>query len=704
MITRDDIRLYRAQVNNDEDNGGGSMSGDEVVDGVVNNLFPDVSRIDTTNGDVAMRKVFPAVITENTDVYYGAHTIIRKNPDDERVAVIMVDTKDPHDRRSEAQSKSEAALTFSYEAQFYLFGAHIAGMRALTFMGTLSTEAPPLGDAFYITDGQNSQYVRIVDVETREVTMSYSSGGGNFVDYQRKLFICEITAPLDSDFDGSAFYPGGNQSAVHTYHTTDANAVKYHGTKTLTQDWTTDSAILQLDSIYNQLVPASLRQDALVDQQGPRDLPVLISSMPDKYDGNASGIETTGQIVSNFAFEFTNANGQQWTIDLGSPIEPGSVDIGGSLEVNGYIEHGTVITGVIDHVNGYIHLKRNSSGTSSGSFSISFTRAASALVAARFTTAIDINSGNNGLVHIQNIHPIPSPGSLRVEYRSGGKWYEIAMNTLTTLGIDSDIGVGSINYNGDGSASVSVTLGAEPDINSKIIFTWAHAEGAEARELLPDKSYKVQLPINAGERVQRARITITGSYYGVVYEWNGAGFDLISGSGTLVGQIDPDTGLIIITELISSIGGRLISGDFSVDYDVIPTDSNTITETPDGSGVVTLDIGTIVASGDFEIQYPVSIDVNRSPTETVTRSAIFTVDQSGLLKRVSGAGVSKSDLFATAQLTTFSVDSAAGTVTFHPTNGLSPNEKTYKGVTYTTTSNTVKKSYTKSAVKWYGNI
>jgi hypothetical protein len=148
----------------------------------------------------------------------------------------------------------------------------------------------------------------------------------------------------------------------------------------------------------------------------------------------------------------------------------------------------------------------------------------------------------------------------------------------------------------------------------------------------------------------------------------------------------------------------LISGDFSVDYDVISTDSNTITETPDGSGVVTLDIGTTVASGDFEIQYPVSIEVNRSPTETVTRSATFTVDQSGLLKRVSGAGVSKSDLFATLQLTTFSVDGAAGTVTFHPTKGLSPNEKTYKGVTYTTTSNTVKKSYTKSAVKWYGNV
>jgi hypothetical protein len=120
----------------------------------------------------------------------------------------------------------------------------------------------------------------------------------------------------------------------------------------------------------------------------------------------------------------------------------------------------------------------------------------------------------------------------------------------------------------------------------------------------------------------------------------------------------------------------LISGDFSVDYDVISTDSNTITETPDGSGVVTLDIGTTVASGDFEIQYPVSIEVNRSPTETVTRSATFTVDQSGLLKRVSGAGVSKSDLFATLQLTTFSVDGAAGTVTFHPTKGLSPNEKT----------------------------
>ena len=39
MITRDDIRLFQAQVNNDEENGGGSMSGNEVIDGEINNLF-----------------------------------------------------------------------------------------------------------------------------------------------------------------------------------------------------------------------------------------------------------------------------------------------------------------------------------------------------------------------------------------------------------------------------------------------------------------------------------------------------------------------------------------------------------------------------------------------------------------------------------------------------------------------------------------
>jgi hypothetical protein len=633
MITRDDIRLYRAQVNNDEDNGGGSMSGDEVVDGVVNNLFPDISRIDTTAGDVAMRKVFPAVVTENTDVYYGAHTIIRKNPDDERVAVIMVDTKDPHDRRSEAQSKSEAALTFSYEAQFYLFGAHIAGMRALTFMGTLSTEAPPLGDAFYITDGQNSQYVRIVDVETREVTMSYSAGGGNFVDYQRKLFICEITAPLDSDFDGSAFYPGGNQSAVHTYHTTDANAVKYHGTKTLVQDWTTDSAILQLDSIYSQLVPASLRQEALVDQQGPKSLPVLISNLPDNYDGNASAIKQSSQISSSFPVEFTNANGQQYTVDLGSPLVPGSVSVEGKKEANGLIEVSSVVSAVVDHVNGTLRFERNSTGTATLNVVIAFTRAASALVAARFTTSVEIGSGNNGLVHTQNVHPIPSPGSLRIEYRSGGKWYEIPMNTMTSLGIDADIGVGSINYNGDGSATIAVTLGAEPDIGSRIIYTWAHAEGAESLELLPESNYKVQLPLSAGERVQRASITITGTYYsGVTYEWNGAGFDRVSGSGSMTGQVDADTGLITISELISASGERGFSGVFRVEYDVIPSDSFSVTQALNASDEVTLNIGASVAAGDFEVHYPVTLVVNKSATETVSRSATLTVDQTGALK------------------------------------------------------------------------
>ncbi len=74
-INKDDIKLYASQRLTDEDNGGGRATGDVVVDGQVNNLFRDISRIDRTVGDVAMRKVFVGVVLFNTESQDMAHRL-----------------------------------------------------------------------------------------------------------------------------------------------------------------------------------------------------------------------------------------------------------------------------------------------------------------------------------------------------------------------------------------------------------------------------------------------------------------------------------------------------------------------------------------------------------------------------------------------------------------------------------------------------
>ena len=62
-ISSEDVKLFESQRLNDEEDGGGRATGTEVIDGNVNNLFQDISRIDRTIGDVALRKAYVGIYT-----------------------------------------------------------------------------------------------------------------------------------------------------------------------------------------------------------------------------------------------------------------------------------------------------------------------------------------------------------------------------------------------------------------------------------------------------------------------------------------------------------------------------------------------------------------------------------------------------------------------------------------------------------------
>ena len=55
-INNNDIKLFESQRLSNEVDGEGRVTGREVIAGNVNNLFQDISRIDRTVGDVALRK------------------------------------------------------------------------------------------------------------------------------------------------------------------------------------------------------------------------------------------------------------------------------------------------------------------------------------------------------------------------------------------------------------------------------------------------------------------------------------------------------------------------------------------------------------------------------------------------------------------------------------------------------------------------
>ncbi len=55
VINKNDVKFPESQRLSDGENGGGRVTGREVIDGNVNDLFQDISRIDRTMSDVALR-------------------------------------------------------------------------------------------------------------------------------------------------------------------------------------------------------------------------------------------------------------------------------------------------------------------------------------------------------------------------------------------------------------------------------------------------------------------------------------------------------------------------------------------------------------------------------------------------------------------------------------------------------------------------
>ena len=71
-ITALDIKMRQSQRLTDNPDGGGRMVQTEIVDGQLNNLFPDIGDEERTTGRSTLRKMFVHVDTPDTDVLKDA--------------------------------------------------------------------------------------------------------------------------------------------------------------------------------------------------------------------------------------------------------------------------------------------------------------------------------------------------------------------------------------------------------------------------------------------------------------------------------------------------------------------------------------------------------------------------------------------------------------------------------------------------------
>ncbi|MET3999652.1 hypothetical protein [Marinobacterium sp. MBR-109] len=450
-ILSTDIKLMASERLTDNEDGGGQMSAVEIQDGVVNNLFPDISRLDRTYGRVNLRKLYLAVRTANQDIYYGSHAIVTDPPDDPRVSTLIFSTGSYTDERIQARDRIESYVVRGIDTQYTVYGDQIEGQRTVKLYANLDAPLPDIGEVYLLSEEDavsapigETQYVRVTDV-THEIN-SFEDEKGI---YYKRVIELQISDPLRRRFPGGSTphrVHTQNQSPTRFRNTVTADAANYYGIVPLQEPIQPGDYNVRCSTIFGQLVPSATAESAVADAQAGSDRPNIVRA----------GSSYTVQIAVSEGVSRT----------FGHPVLPGSVQVNSYVDDRaGVLRDGTgAQRGSIDYASGTISGLTGLSGT------VSFTATpAAALYDAANTDRESIKLSNRGYNYIRTLRPLPQPGSLAVDYMSQGNWYRMQDNGKGELS-DNQGGAGTIDYT---TGTVVVTLGALPDVDSQVIYTWA---------------------------------------------------------------------------------------------------------------------------------------------------------------------------------------------------------------------------------------
>lgn len=456
-----DIKLMASERLTDYYDGGGEMTGQEIIDGQVNNLFPDISRLDRTYGRVSLRKAFAAVMTANTDMYYGSHAIITQPPEDDSVHTTLFTTHDFYDIRQDAKDRIESYVTISHEMMLKPMNDQLEGQRAVNCFQPVGTELPSVGNTIVLsdTDAGVQQYLRITDIssETKKFNMP------EYGEFRVDVVQIGVSSPLSHTFSGMAPTPYSTQTAATRIHSTVvANASKYYGVSKLTDAISQGDMSLWINSIYNQLVPTSQVETPITDQLMAGEQVTMVPTGPagsatwSRHDNSHGGTFYMQHGIMPGSFNIT--------ID-GIPFED---DGQGNLLPKDDNDGG--ITGHIQYDIGSIILERSQD---LDQMSATYTPATQ-VIQSPVTREIYIELANRAFNYTPNLSgPLPQPGTISVSYMAQGQWYQLKDNGRGELvGTEQNVGTGTIDYS---TGSAVITVGALPDVDSSIIIQWGHA-------------------------------------------------------------------------------------------------------------------------------------------------------------------------------------------------------------------------------------
>jgi hypothetical protein len=487
-ILTQDIKLLKSAVMADTSDGGGAMTGTQVVDGQSNNLFPDTSALDRAFGRVNLRKVFGVAHTLDTDTLLGAHAIITDAPDDPLVHCSLIKTSGWSDQRALAKEAIEKYLVKGPKATVRLYDTHYAGSLQIRLISFVSAPFPSAGDAIVLrTTTGAEQYLRLLTVKIAKQNIAVTEGGAILV-LEAEVATCELGQPLDLDFFGPPAARTVNEALyAQIFTTVDSGGAKFYGIKPLAIAGAPgDMKVTTAGGIYTPVVPAATIETALIDQYPMQPISQLTFTAATSITLDSAVVT----IAPNRSINFPTA------------IKPGTVQVlAGGLtftdDAQGNLTEGGRTVGSVDYKLGIATVASGAAYNFTVTASASYTPA-SLVAASTNSQELQITTANQGLSYTNVFEPLPSPGSFTLAYMAQGRWYELADNANGKLaGADPAYGIGNINYT---TGSMAVTLGAVPDVGSFLIASWgsqAAAVKVETVDLPPKANVVIELTKNA---------------------------------------------------------------------------------------------------------------------------------------------------------------------------------------------------------------
>jgi hypothetical protein len=587
-----DLRWYCSERMHDESDGGGQMSGAEILFGSENRIFDDLSDVDRAAGDVSIRKVYAAVADDSDDKYLDAGVVVLRAPTDPDVSVLAFSTGDYYDERSALRERLESGISRGAVYQGYLWGTHIAGQRAITLWQRLSANLPAVSSRLELvalsgTTVLHSQVLWVTRVVSEPVERIDAQGT-----YQVRSVVCELAEPLRDSYSGvepARTDPSSPQAKVYETRYSP-EAVPLVGIRPLVEAAALGDYSVKVDSLYAPLIPTALSETALADTTPGASTATLVQA---RASGTVNWSTTTQCVKPGVS------------LYLGGPLTPGTLSIGVSgstiTDSGGRAMLSGEQIGSVDYSNGVVLWADSCPNYGANSKSVTYTPAALPLRVGD-TAAQAVTAENRGYVWVLTLSPIPAPGSLRVAYRANDAWYVLTDRGDGALaGSDSSYGSGSINFS---TGTVTITTGAIPDADSEILYAWGVPIGYTKRGGSAVASPKVRGQ-TANPGVAPGSMTISWGSYSLTDNGLGA----LAGTGgsgavrysTGEWEITPTTLPAVGTELAVTYGW----GDPTVETFASPA--------RDGNGDVPLTLAAAPQAGSLELEW--DLEVSDLPTQ-----------------------------------------------------------------------------------------